>query len=77
MAFDSFAEFIAMGGHGPYVWSSWAITLLLILVLVWHARVERRQLVEGLKRRARREQARQQQGDSQATLYPVDQGGSS
>ena len=77
MAFDSFAEFIAMGGHAPYVWSSWIITLLLILGLVWHARFERRQLVEGLKRRARRERARQQQGDVQATVYPVDQGESS
>ncbi|MGM0614125.1 MAG: heme exporter protein CcmD [Pseudomonadota bacterium] len=76
MAFDSFADFIAMGGHAPYVWSSWVITLLLILGLVWHARLERRQLVEGLKRRARRERARQQQGE-QATVYPVDQGESS
>lgn len=73
MAFDSFAEFIAMGGHGAYVWSSWVITLLLILGLIGHARLERRQLMEGLMRRARREQARQAQDDRQAMVYPVDQ----
>ncbi len=23
MAFASFSEFLAMGGHAPYVWSAW------------------------------------------------------
>ncbi|MGY4877443.1 heme exporter protein CcmD [Vreelandella aquamarina] len=74
MAFSSFAEWIAMGGHAPYVWSAWGVTLLLMVALAWHARYERRQLIDGLKRRARREQARQQQNGSQVTVYPVDQG---
>lgn len=74
MAFSSFAEWIAMGGHAPYVWSAWGVTLLLMVALAWHARHERRQLIDGLKRRARREQARQQQNGSQVTVYPVDQG---
>ena len=74
MAFSSFAEWIAMGGHGPYVWSAWGVTLLLMVVLAWHARYERRQLIDGLKRRARREQSRQQQESNKATVYPVDQG---
>lgn len=74
MAFSSFAEWIAMGGHAPYVWSAWGVTLLLMAVLAWHARYEHRQLIDGLKRRARRERARQQQDGSQATVYPVDQG---
>lgn len=63
-----------MGGHGPYVWSAWGVTLLLMVVLAWHARYERRQLIDGLKRRARREQSRQQQESNKATVYPVDQG---
>ncbi|MDQ7732953.1 heme exporter protein CcmD [Halomonas sp. SpR1] len=54
MAFDSFAEFLAMGGHAPYVWSAWGVTALLLLATVWHARAEQRQLLKGLKRRARR-----------------------
>ncbi|CEP37504.1 MULTISPECIES: heme exporter protein CcmD [unclassified Halomonas] len=55
MAFDSLAEFLAMGGHAPYVWSAWGVTALLLLAIVWHARAEQRQLLKGLKRRARRE----------------------
>lgn len=58
MAFASFAEFLAMGGHAPYVWSAWGVTALLLLLIVWHARVEHRQLVKGVKRRVRRERAR-------------------
>lgn len=55
MAFASFFEFLAMGGHAPYVWPAWGVTALLLLATVWHARVEQRQLIKGLKRRVRRE----------------------
>jgi heme exporter protein D len=54
MAFASFSEFLAMGGHAPYVWSAWGVTALLLVATVWHARVEQRQLLKGIKRRARR-----------------------
>ena len=54
MAFASFSEFLAMGGHAPYVWSAWGVTALLLIATVWHARVEQRQLLNGIKRRARR-----------------------
>ncbi|MGE4533295.1 heme exporter protein CcmD [Halomonas sp.] len=55
MAFDSFNEFIAMGGHAPYVWAAWAATAALLVAIVLHARAERRQLLRHLRRRARRE----------------------
>ncbi|MCH4562032.1 heme exporter protein CcmD [Halomonas sp. EGI 63088] len=55
MAFASFNEFLAMGGHGPYVWTSWAVTAALLGGIVIHARSERRQLLRNLQRRARRE----------------------
>lgn len=54
MAFASFSDFFAMGGHALYVWSAWGVTALLLITTVWHARVERRQLLKGLKRRVRR-----------------------
>ncbi|MDN6298165.1 MAG: heme exporter protein CcmD [Halomonas sp.] len=57
MPFASVADFLAMGGHAPYVWSAWGVTLFFLLASVWHARLERRQLIKGLKRRERREQA--------------------
>lgn len=31
MRFDSFAEFLAMGGHGAFVWSAYAIALVVIV----------------------------------------------
>ncbi|NYS61574.1 heme exporter protein CcmD [Vreelandella salicampi] len=75
MAFNSIAEFIAMGGHAPYVWSSWGLTLFLLVALVWHARFERRQLINSLRRRERRERAREQQNAAQAPLQTVVEGG--
>ena len=30
MAFDSFADFLSMNGHGVYVWSAYGITLLVL-----------------------------------------------
>lgn len=56
MAFESFNEFIAMGGHAPYVWAAWAATAALLVAIVLHARAERRQLLRKLQRRERREQ---------------------
>lgn len=32
MYFDSFADFLAMGRHGLYVWSAYGISLGLILI---------------------------------------------
>ncbi|MGQ4878479.1 heme exporter protein CcmD [Billgrantia sp. LNSP4103-1] len=55
MAFDSFSELVAMGGHAPYVWSAWGLTAVLLLGAVLHARIERRQVLRQLRRRVRRE----------------------
>lgn len=32
IAFASFAEFLAMGGHGAYVWSAYGLCLVLLAV---------------------------------------------
>ena len=32
--FNSFAEIVQMGGHGAYVWSAYAISLMLLAGLV-------------------------------------------
>ncbi|NIC05050.1 heme exporter protein CcmD [Billgrantia bachuensis] len=55
MAFDTFREFLAMGGHATYVWSAWGLTAVLLLGAVLHARFERRQVLRQLRRRVRRE----------------------
>jgi len=35
LQFSSWADFFAMGHHGAYVWSVVAITLVVLLALVW------------------------------------------
>ncbi|MFA5493457.1 MAG: heme exporter protein CcmD [Porticoccaceae bacterium] len=52
--FDSFAAFIAMGGHGPYVWMSYAITALILAWLVISPLLRARQLRAALRRQGRR-----------------------
>lgn len=35
MEFNSLSEIIAMGGHGPYVWTSYAVYCLVFAYLLW------------------------------------------
>jgi heme exporter protein D len=51
MAFDSFHAFIAMGGHGPYVWACYVVFLALSLVLIQWSRTQRRAVLQRLARR--------------------------
>lgn len=55
IAFESFAQFLAMGGHGLYVWSTYGICMAL---MVWTAVLPvlaRRRYLKDLDRRRRRE----------------------
>jgi len=57
-AFQTLSEFIHMGGaHAPFVWSAWGISLLCLLLLVWHARATRQQFFREEASRQRRLQA--------------------
>ena len=52
MANTTFADFLAMGGHGLYVWGSFGIVALVMLVnIVLPIRSERR-LQEEIRNRA-------------------------
>jgi heme exporter protein D len=42
MNWNSPSEFLAMGGHGLYVWGSYGVTALLMLVEPWLAARRRR-----------------------------------
>ena len=42
MSFDSWNEFFAMGGHGFYVWLSYAVSLVVVLANVLATRSGRR-----------------------------------
>jgi heme exporter protein D len=54
-AFTSLADFLAMGGHGAYVWSAYG---LCMAVLAWNAvlpLLARHRYLDDLARRRRRE----------------------
>lgn len=55
-AFNSLAEFLAMGDHGLYVWSAYAVGAAVIGFNVITPRLMRRKLITEHQRRLRREQ---------------------
>ena len=57
MRWNSFSEFLAMGGHAFYVWGSFGACLLLMIVEPILARVRRSNALTELRReiRARKE----------------------
>ncbi|KXJ51023.1 heme exporter protein CcmD [Neptuniibacter pectenicola] len=55
MSFESFSEFIAMGGHGFYVWLSYAIALIVIVINIVNPARQKKKIVSDLVRRLRRE----------------------
>ncbi|HEU4530316.1 MAG TPA: heme exporter protein CcmD [Steroidobacteraceae bacterium] len=53
----SFAEFLAMGGYGQFVWPAYAVTLIVLIGNVFLARASHRRAVEEALRRAARQEA--------------------
>ena len=46
--FYSVTEFIAMGEHGVFVWSCWAITVGMMLIFIIYSRRQRQALIKQL-----------------------------
>lgn len=46
--FYSVSEFIAMGKHGVFVWSCWAITVGVMLAFIVYSRRQRQALIKQL-----------------------------
>ena len=44
--FDSLDAFLAMNGHGPFVWSAYAITLSLVIFLIVHPILQKRKFLK-------------------------------
>lgn len=57
MYFDSWQALLAMEGHGPYVWSAYAITLIVLLWLLLAPLLRRRQLIADIRAQERRRAA--------------------
>ena len=56
MYFESFSEFLNMGGHGLYVWLAYGISAVLLAINVVLPILHKRQLVKEQARKLRREQ---------------------
>ncbi|MDX2352830.1 heme exporter protein CcmD [Stutzerimonas xanthomarina] len=56
MNFSSFSEFIAMGNHGLYVWTSYGISLAVLGLNVALPMMARRRYLQDEARRLRREE---------------------
>ena len=55
MSFNSFAEFLAMGNHGVYVWSAYGISFAILLLNVVLPLMTRQRYFKNEARRLRRE----------------------
>ncbi|AVO57950.1 heme exporter protein CcmD [Pseudomonas sp. 22526] len=55
MSFSSFADFLAMGHHGLYVWSAYGICLVVLVLNVAVPLLARKRYLEQEARRLRRE----------------------
>lgn len=55
MAFETIADFIAMGKHGPFVWSAYGISLLIIAANIVAPIQRRKALMNDIKRKIKRE----------------------
>lgn len=44
--FESLADFMAMSGHGPYVWASYAITFIGLIFLVVNPVLQQKKLTK-------------------------------
>ncbi|OPX56784.1 heme exporter protein D [Oceanospirillum multiglobuliferum] len=59
MYFDSFSEFLNMGGHGLYVWLAYGLTILLLVINFILPIRHKRKLQQEQARKLRREQQSQ------------------
>ncbi|WP_019673806.1 heme exporter protein CcmD [Psychrobacter lutiphocae] len=62
--FYSVQEFLAMGKHGPYVWSTWGITVAVIVGFIFYSIHQRHRLLNQLKAQQARQQQRKQSSNA-------------
>ena len=65
MQFESLSEFIAMGGHGLYVWLAYGATLAILILSTVTVQSARRKQLHELRWALQAQQQRQQQQQQQ------------
>ena len=58
MYFENFAALIVMEGHGPYVWSAYAITTVVLVSLIINPMLKKRRFIIQQRMQHRRESMR-------------------
>lgn len=48
--FESIADFIAMNGHGPFVWSAYAITFAVLIFLLVSPLLQKKAFIKQLQK---------------------------
>lgn len=62
MFFHSWSDFINMGGYGFYVWLSYGLSLLAIILLIAEESWRRKALVKEMRRAEQREKRQKMRG---------------
>lgn len=57
--FENIQEFIQMGGHGPYVWSAYVISLSVLIWLIINPIRRKTKLLKDIARQQQRDLVRQ------------------
>ncbi len=62
--FESIADFIAMNGHGPYVWSAYAITFAVLFFLLASPLIQKKAFIKQQQKHQKLTQANNVAGES-------------
>jgi len=68
MAFNSFADFFAMGGYGFYVWLAYGISLASLILLIFNTLVKRKKIIRVVIERIAREERIKKAKNTKGTL---------
>ena len=64
-SFDSFSDFLAMGGYATYVWSAYAFFALILIFNIWQPMLARKKYLKQLLKRDQVQQERAQARQNQ------------
>ncbi len=68
MYFETFADFLAMGTHGPYVWSAYGLTVLVVVVNLIAITRQRKHALKTIRQKQRRHELLEQEALQQDAL---------
>lgn len=55
MYFETFSDFLAMGGYGAYVWGAFGITFLSMLILIASSMMTGKKIIQEVKNKQQRQ----------------------